>query len=360
MDQHTGGRAILPGSISSTYHHSSTLVTHIGSSLSSSSIPPARVGSITPLPRVGSHFNSNRLQVGGDFQSFLQHQYQQWQGQQQQQHTVQAGLSGAGLNLSSMGVAGGNWSSLFGEDRQGGYAGNDLMSGLQYLSGACQKKKSELWLRPDYHIPADKSYEEMSYRELVYGMVNVVQYLNMAQIPEITVADYLEHMKYICLKEIKPTYDQKAINKYEYDVTTKVFKNKIPKYIAGEHDAEVSNLGMEHTMAFMRAQQQLAKQQPAHNQGRQNQGRPRQNIQGYIPCPDHICKKWNFSLCDYQGCAKAHACAVCGGPHRGKTCAHNQAQGGQSQGQQHSQYQQYQQQAYQQQQGYQPGQQRQA
>ena len=291
-------------------------------------------------------------QQGGqylDYQAFLQQQQQH----NQQQQTVQAGLASAGLSLGAIGIQQGGPGGLFSDGKPGMWSGGDLLSGLQSLHDASKRKRSQSWMRPDYHLPVDKGYDEMTYRELVYGMVNVAQYINKAGIPHITVGDYLEHMKYICLKEIKPTFAPKAVANYEYEVTSKVLCGKIPAYMAGEHDAYVNNLGMENTLAFIRVQQQLSKQAQAVNdsQGRQGQGRPRQNIQGYIPCPDHICKKWNFSICDFHGCVKAHRCAVCEGSHRAKGgCPSGQgqySQQGRTQG--HSQYQQqqqYQQQGY--------------
>ena len=273
--------------------------------------------------------------------------------QNQQQHTVQAGLASAGLSLGAIGIQQGGPGGLFSDGKPGMWSGGDLLSGLQSLHDASKRKRSQSWMRPDYHLPVDKGYDEMTYRELVYGMVNVAQYINKAGIPHITVGDYLEHMKYICLKEIKPTFAPKAVANYEYEVTSKVLCGKIPAYMAGEHDAYVNNLGMENTLAFIRVQQQLSKQVQSMNdsQGRQGQGRQRQNIQGYIPCPDHICKKWNFSICDFHGCVKAHRCAVCEGSHRAKGgCPSGQgqySQQGRTQG--HSQYQQqqqYQQQGY--------------
>ena len=213
------------------------------------------------------------------------------------------------------------------------------MSGLQLLSESSKRKRSQHWIRPDYHLPYDKAYEDMSYRELMFGMINVLEYIHSAEIPYFTVPAYLQHMKFIAYKELKPTYTAKAMAHYEYDVTSGVMKMK-GGYVAGEHDASVKHLGLENTIAFVKAQEQLGKQAQAIRslQSRSQSGQSRQG--GFrIHCPDDVCRKWNFSSCDWPSCNKFHRCPTCKGPHRARDCAHNkQASQGQAYGGQQVQH----------------------
>ena len=130
--------------------------------------------------------------------------------------TLQAGLQSVGLGLQALGLGGGAGSSLptAGE--------HSLLGGGGWMGEPVRRKRSRHWIRPDYHLPYDKGYEDMTYRELIYGMVSVLQCIFKANDPRFSPEGYLEHFKYIALKEIRPTYINKAVAKYDFDVTSKV------------------------------------------------------------------------------------------------------------------------------------------
>ena len=80
--------------------------------------------------------------------------------------TLQAGLESVGLGLQALGLAG-TEASVSTQSEQ------SVMSGWRWGGDSNRRKRSRHWIRPDFHLPYDKSYDEMSYRELVYGMVCV-------------------------------------------------------------------------------------------------------------------------------------------------------------------------------------------
>ena len=56
-------------------------------------------------------------------------------------------------------------------------------------------KRSKHWMRPDFYIPVDKKYNELSFRELMFGMVSVAECMARYNLPNYPVLNYLEHMK---------------------------------------------------------------------------------------------------------------------------------------------------------------------
>ena len=92
----------------------------------------------------------------------------------------------------------------------------------------------------------------MTYRELIYRMVCVLQGIRKSKDARFSLDGYLDHFKYIALKEIRPTYVAKAVAKYEFDVTTKVAGGGI-QFGAAEHTANATHFGIENTRAYVEA-----------------------------------------------------------------------------------------------------------
>ena len=255
-------------------------------------------------------------------------------------HTLQTGLSTAGLGFSNIGLQTGDVDGLFKNVATGkSVVEGDILASLHAANEASKRKRSKLWIRPDYHLPIDKEYHEMSYRELIYGMINVTQALIIADHPDLNPLAYLDHMKFIALKEIKPTYDMKAICQYDRDVTDKVLKKQVPGFAAADHGAMSNHMGLDKTLAYIKMQQEMSKHMAALSKT-PNKIQSKSPGQGKfrIDCPDHLCKRFNFTTCDWQMCKKLHSCAVCGGAHGARGCARNpynqaQGQGGYNQGQ---------------------------
>ena len=253
--------------------------------------------------------------------------------------TLQAGLQSVGLGLQALGLAG---------DSTGGVN----HAGEQGLFSNLRRKRARHWIRPDFHLPYDKMFDEMTYRELMYGMICVLESVHAANDARFSLKGYIDHFKYIALKEIRPTYVAKAVAKYEHDVTTKVVEGRIA-FHAAEHTSNATHFGIENTRAYVEAMRLLQGGKPTTGQGSGN----RSGSGGSAPriwCPDDICASWNFTNCHYNPCHKSHICCVCRGSHRAKGgCSHG------SQQQQGQQYQQQQQHQYQAQQQYNPYQQQQ-
>ena len=85
-------------------------------------------------------------------------------------HTLQSGLGSAGLDAAALGVVDGDFNNLF--SAQGGVAGIDnvFLKNMHLYTEAGKRKRSDNWLRPDYHLDTDKKYEDMSVSDLLYDM----------------------------------------------------------------------------------------------------------------------------------------------------------------------------------------------
>ena len=118
------------------------------------------------------------------------------------QQTIRAGLHRAGLNTASMGIADGDFGSLYTpqQAQQGTGPEMDLLMGMRLMGEASKRKRSTNWLRPDCHIDKDKKFEDMSYYELVHGMHEVNKCIERAKIPGVTTEGYGQHMSFVTLK----------------------------------------------------------------------------------------------------------------------------------------------------------------
>ena len=261
-----------------------------------------------------------------------------------------------GLGLQALGLAGGGDTSVgLNSAGEGG-----VFSALHWNSESARRKRSRHWIRPDFHLPYDKSFDEMSYRELVFGMVCVLQSIMKSQDARFSAEGYLEHFKYITLKEIRPTYTAKSVAKYEHDVTSKVAEG-IVGFMAAEHTANATHFGIENTKAYIEAMRLLQQQTNNQQGGRQGNHGNQSNQRGgnsapRIWCPDDVCASWNFTTCTWNPCHKQHVCCICRGNHMARggcnsTSGHPQYGQQQHYYNQQQQYQQSQQQQYSQQRG---------
>ena len=158
--------------------------------------------------------------------------------QQHQQHrntstTLQAGLSAAGLTPAHMGLSG---SFMDPRSSHNSAGEGDLLSTLCRIGEVTRRKRSSHWLRPDYHIPTDKVYSEMTYRELLFGMTCVQKKLMFANLPNWSARDYGDHMRFVAMKGLTNSFTAPALARYEHDLTLKVLSGEVETFTAADHE----------------------------------------------------------------------------------------------------------------------------
>lgn len=238
---------------------------------------------------------------------------------------MSAGLGSAGISTASLGVLDGDLNNLF--SNEGGVAGinNDFSHNMQLYAAAGKRKRSDNWLRPDYHLESDKKFEDMSLCELFYGMQGVYEMLIEKDIPELPASSYLDHMRFVKLKSQSGAFSAKQLARYDYKVVTRVIDRKLPCFVGGDNRSVEAHLSAEHMQHVGATSQSL----PANNQGgarkrsrRGGGGAPR------FERPDerdreftNICLNWNFTSCNYENCSRRHVCKHCQADHKGKNCS---------------------------------------
>ena len=63
-----------------------------------------------------------------------------------------------------------------------------------------KRKRSKHWMRLDFDISTKKRYDELSYQELIFGMVSVAEFMARYNLPSYQVLNYLEHLKFVPMK----------------------------------------------------------------------------------------------------------------------------------------------------------------
>ena len=201
----------------------------------------------------------------------------------------------------------------------------DLLSKLKSLTDAGKRKRSSNWLRPDHHIESDKKFENMSFQELMHGMNCVRDRVRIENHPEIRIEDYEAHMSFVSMKGQTGAFNTRALALYDYSVVSRVLDRKIPRFMAADVFSVNAHLSAEHLAVV---ETLLANQKSQGNQGgSSNSSRRSRRGGGGGGGPrlsrdpsDNICRKWNFTLCDYQDCRWSHICYHCQGGHKGKDC----------------------------------------
>ena len=164
-------------------------------------------------------------------------------------------------------------------------------------------KRAKHWLRPDYYLPHDKKYDEVSYQELMFGMISVPECLSRYNIPRLPVLNYLEHLKFVAMKGMTASFSPEALARYEYLVTSKVLAGLLPYHIPANHEGVYTHLSAENVIP-------RAPSTPTKSFKKR----------AWFRCPRDICLKWNQGSCDKSDCGRKHICASCRGDHTYSSC----------------------------------------
>ena len=196
----------------------------------------------------------------------------------------------------------------------------NLLNDIRLASESSARKRSKLWIFPDYHLEYDKTYEQMSHAELMFGMSCVINELLEGKSPDprINAKTYAKHMMYVAERGLCKNYKPGTLNRYEHKVTTKVVEGKLFEFVSAEHDAMGSCLGADRMCSDAEMQRLQQPAQRGQRGGQRGGRRGGQNRGGYVPLD--TCIKWNYTTCDWQNCIKLHICEVCRGQHRARSC----------------------------------------
>ena len=221
----------------------------------------------------------------------------------------------------------GDLNNLF--SAQGGVAGIDnvFLKNMHLYTEAGKRKRSDNWLRPDYHLDTDKKYEDMSISDLLYGMQGVYETLIKRNIPELPASAYLDHMRFVKLKSTTGAFSAKQLARYDYKVVTRVLEGKIPHFVGGDEGAIQACLSAEHMASVIEASQPLPTGNPGSRRRNRRRGGggggPRFNKpEGQDSNFTSYCLNWNFTVCNLgEECNRKHQCKHCQGNHKAKNCS---------------------------------------
>ena len=166
-------------------------------------------------------------------------------------------------------------------------------------------KRSKHWMRPDFYIPSEKRYDEVTYRELMFGMVSVAECMARYNLPNYPVLNYLEHMKFVSMKGMTASFNSEALAKYEYLVTSKVLAGLLPVHVPADHEAVYTHLSAENVILKSHLNTPIKKGNKA----------------PWFRCPRDVCLKLDQEKCDKSDCDRKHVCATCRGDHVVKKCS---------------------------------------
>ena len=173
-----------------------------------------------------------------------------------------------------------------------------------------KNKRSKHWMQPDFYIPTDKRYDELLYRELMFGMISVKECMARYDLPNYPVLNYLEHFRFVAMKGMMDISE--SLTKYEYLVTFKVLAGLLRVHIPADHKAVYTHLSAENVM--------LAKSQASIA----NTTTKKSKFLPWFKCPKDVCLKWNQEKCDQQDCDRKHVCLSCRGNHTHRKCTDSQ------------------------------------
>lgn len=172
-------------------------------------------------------------------------------------------------------------------------------------------------LRPEYYCDPTKSYEKMSFRELVRGCTRVLSFLRASKT---NVDGYLSHLNFILDKASMGVYTTEGLVLYERNVTTKVLDGVILDWPEVDSACDSRYLSYEYTFDH------LAKSDRHDKQSRHSRRKTARKSSSLLydfelwdkNSPD-ICWLWNVRKC--EGCERKHGiCGLCHESHRAADC----------------------------------------
>lgn len=172
-------------------------------------------------------------------------------------------------------------------------------------------------LRPEYYCDPAKSFEKMTFRELIRGCVKVLSFLRGSQV---NVDGYLSHLAFLLDKASMGVYTTEGLVLYERNVTTKVLDGVIIDWPEVDPASDSRYLSYEYTFDHMSKNE---KHDRSNRQGKRKSIKKSSSILYDFDLWDKnssdICWMWNCRSC--EGCDRKHGlCGLCHESHRAVDC----------------------------------------
>lgn len=172
-------------------------------------------------------------------------------------------------------------------------------------------------LRPEYYCDPGKSYEKMTFRELIRGCTKVLAFLRATNVK---VDGYLAHLSFLMDKAAMGVYTTEGLVLYERSVTTKVLDGVISDWPEVDPSSDSRYLSYEYTFDHMSKSE---KPEKSSRNTRRRSSRKSSSILYDFDLWDKnsgdICWMWNCRSCD--GCDRRHGvCGLCHEAHRATEC----------------------------------------
>lgn len=174
-------------------------------------------------------------------------------------------------------------------------------------------------LRPEAYCSPGKTFEKLTFRELIRGCVKVLNYLHLFNVE---VEGYLSHLSFIMDKSsMSGVYTTEGLVLYERSVTSKVLDGTFLDWPEVDPASDSRYLSYEYTFDHMSRVE--GGKSDRNTRFRKKSGRksnsPIYDFDSWGTQSGDICWMWNCKSC--IGCERRHGvCGLCHGSHKAVEC----------------------------------------
>ena len=195
--------------------------------------------------------------------------------------------------------------------------------------------KKGINFRPEYYVQhkvdckpvKSLDHSKMSYKDLMYGMTQVLQYFVKAKGD---VEGYAYHFTFVAKQGQLNQFSDAALVAYDRAVVDKIVRGDLFSF--GSVDTMAAACSFHAGNVLGSSQVKRDQGQSCRGRGFFNRNRSRSDTSGghtgesadrdtgpQEPFPQDLCYHFNYRKC-FGGCGKSHICRVCRGKHRGLGC----------------------------------------
>lgn len=183
--------------------------------------------------------------------------------------------------------------------------GNLRLASIPDLSKLC----------PEAFCSAPKTYDKITFRELIRGCTKVMMYLRYFNVD---IDGYLLHLSFIMDKAAIPgVYTTEGLVLYEREVTSKVIRGELSDWPEVDLASDSRFLSYEYTFDHVSC---LDQKTSSSGKSRKRNGKKNKSlIYDFDRWDPEICWLWNCRQC--EGCDRKHGvCGLCSAPHKALDC----------------------------------------